>query len=98
MIVIMGVVLLLVAGGVAFSALASNMGSDHVMGVDFQILGLQLTGLSSGQVFLFGLVVGFVGMLGLAMIYSTFGRRLARRRARREMTAAPERPPEAASQ
>lgn len=98
MIVIIGVILLLVAGGVAFSAVVSNMGSDHVMGVDFQILGLQLSGLSSGQVFLFGLVVGFVGMLGLAMIYSTFGRRMARRRARREISATQERPPDAATQ
>ena len=83
MIVILGLILLLVAGGVAVSGVMTNTAS---LGEDFLVLGLQLSGLSTGQLFLFGISVGFVGMLGLAMLFGTFNRRIASRRSQRALT------------
>lgn len=66
----------------------SNSGSDHPLGADFEVLGLQLSGLTTGQVFLFGIVVGFTGMLGLSMIFGTLHRRMLKRQARRDLSKA----------
>jgi len=82
MIAILGLVLLLVAGGIAVSGVMTNPAS---LSEAFQVLGLQLSGLSSGQLFLFGIIVGFAGMLGLAMLFGTFNRRMASRRSRRAL-------------
>jgi hypothetical protein len=85
MIAILGLILLLAASGIAASGVISNTGSAHLLGEEFQVLGLQLSGLSSGQVFLFGIIAGFAGMLGLAMLFGTFNRRMASRRSRRAL-------------
>src|SRR5512144_402514 len=67
------------------SDVAANSGSAHSSGDSFLIFGQSLTGLSTRQLFLLGIVVGVVGMLGLAMLFGTFNRRLASRRSRREL-------------
>lgn len=82
MIAILGLVLLLLAGGVAVSGVMTN---PAALGEDFQVLGLQLSGLTTGQLFLFGIGVGFAAMLGLAMLFGTFNRRMASRRSRRAL-------------
>lgn len=79
---IFGLILLLLAGGVAVSGTVSNTGS---LGEDVQVLGLQLSGLTSGQLFLFGIIVGVVGMLGVSMMFGTVSRRVASRRSGRAL-------------
>jgi len=85
MIVILGFLLLLAAGGIAVAGLAGNQGSAAA-GESFVLLGQSVT-LSLGQIFLVGLVVGAVGMLGLSMLLGTFNRRSASRRSRSDLTA-----------
>jgi len=85
MIVIIGLLILIAAAGVAVAGVAANSGSAHPLGDSFVIFGQSITGLSIGQVFLFGIVVGVVGMLGLAVLFGTFNRRLASRGSRRAL-------------
>jgi len=85
MIVVIGLLVLIAAAGVAVAGTAANSGGAHPLGDSFVIFGQSLTGFSVGQVFLFGIVVGVVGMLGLAMLFGTFNRRLASRRSRRAL-------------
>ena len=86
MIVILGFLLLLAAGGIAVAGLAGNQGSTPA-GESFSLLGQSVTGLSLGQIFLVGLVVGAVGMLGLSMLLGTINPRSASRRSRSDLTA-----------
>ena len=85
MMVILGLLLLIAAAGVAVAGVATNSGTAHPLGDTFVIFGQSLTGLSTGQLFLYGVVVGVVGMLGLAMLLGTFNRRLASRGSRRAL-------------
>jgi hypothetical protein len=85
MIVIIGLLILIAAAGVAVAGVAANSGSAHLLGDSFVIFGQSVTGLSIGQVFLFGIILGVVGMLGLAMLFGTFNRRLASRGSRRAL-------------
>jgi hypothetical protein len=85
MIAILGLLILVAAGLVAVAGVASNSGSAHALGGDFTVAGLHLSGLSSGQLFLYGAVVGVVAMLGLSMLLGTFSRRLASRGSRRDL-------------
>jgi len=85
MIAIVGLIILIVAAAAGVSGLLGNSGSAHLVGEDFGILGLQLSGLSTGRLFLYGILVGVVGMLGLSMLLGVFNRRLASRRSQREL-------------
>lgn len=85
MIVIIGLLVLIAAVGVAVAGVATNSGSAHPLGDSFVIFGQHLTGLSTGQLFAFGIGVGVVGMLGLSMLLGAFTRRLASRGSRREL-------------
>lgn len=85
MIAILGFLILVLAGLAAVSGVLSNMGAAHALGTDFSVAGLHLSGLSVGQLFLYGVVVGAVAMLGLSMLLGTFSRRLASRGARRDL-------------
>src|SRR5664280_3485056 len=85
MIIIVGLLVFIAAAGIAASGVAANSGTSHPLGDAFVIFGQSLTGLSTGQLFLFGIVVGVVGMLGLAMLLGAFNRRLASRGTRREL-------------
>ena len=84
MIAIIGLLVLIVAAGVAVAGVAANS-SAHPSGDSFAIFGQHLTGLSTGQLFAFGIGVGVVGMLGLSMLLGAFTRRLASRGSRREL-------------
>jgi len=86
MIVILGFLLLLVAGGVAVAGVAANSGGGAATD-SFVLFGQSVTGMSVGRIFLVGLVVGAVGMLGLSMLLGSFNRRTASRRSRRDLTA-----------
>jgi uncharacterized membrane protein len=85
MIVIVGLLILIAAAGVAVAGVAANTGTTHPAGDAFVIFGQSVTGLSVGQVFLFGIIVGVVGMLALAMLLGTFNQRLASRGSRRAL-------------
>jgi hypothetical protein len=64
----------------------SNSGTAHPLGDTFAVFGQPLTGHSTGELFLAGIVVGVVGMLGLSMLLGSFNRRLASRGSRRELS------------
>jgi hypothetical protein len=85
MVVVLGLLVLLAAAAVAVVGFASNGGSSHPLGGDLTIAGLHLSGMSIGQLFLYGVVVGAVGMLGLSMLLGTFSQRLASRGSRRQL-------------
>jgi len=85
MIVIIGLLILIAAAGVAVAGVAANSGTTHPLGDAFVIFGQSVTGLSVGQLFLGGIIVGVVGMLALAMLLGTFNRRLASRGSQRAL-------------
>jgi hypothetical protein len=85
MIAILGLLALIAAAALAVVGVATNSGSAHPLGDSFTIAGLHLSGLSTGQLFLYGIVVGAVGMLGLSMLLGGFSRRAASRGSRREL-------------
>ena len=66
MLVIVGVCVLLVAAIVAIVGVLSNAGAAHPS-TDFSVFGYHLSG-STGTVFLFGIVVGAVALLGLSVL------------------------------
>jgi hypothetical protein len=85
MIVIIGLLVLIAAAVVAVLGVATNSGSAHPLGDGFAIFGQHLTGLSIGQLFLCGIIVGIVGVFGLSLLLGPLTRRLASRRSRREL-------------
>ena len=67
MIVIVGLVVLLVAVIVGFTAVLTNAGPTHPLTENFSVFGYHVTG-STGTLFLFGIVIGAVAMLGLSVL------------------------------
>jgi hypothetical protein len=86
MIVIVGLVVLLVAVIVGFTGVLTNAGPAHPLTENFAVFGYHVTG-STGTLFLFGIVVGAVAMLGLCVLLAGARRTAGRGRdARRELT------------
>jgi hypothetical protein len=77
MIVVLGLVILVVAVVVAVAGVFSNLGSGHALNHAFSVLGHHMTG-TTGTLFLFGIVVGAVGVFGLSLLL-TAARRTSRR-------------------
>ncbi|MCW2623455.1 hypothetical protein [Mycobacterium sp.] len=67
MIVIVGLVVLLVAVIVGFTGVLTNAGASHPLTESFSLFGYHVTG-STGTLFLSGIVVGAVAMLGLCVL------------------------------
>jgi hypothetical protein len=67
MIVIVGLVVLLAAVIVGFTGMLTNAGAAHPLTENFSVLGYHVTG-STGTLFLFGIVIGAVAMLGLSVL------------------------------
>ncbi|MEV3961603.1 hypothetical protein AB0M34_11995 [Nocardia sp. NPDC050193] len=88
MIVIIGLVILVAAVLVGVAGVFANSGSAHTLTDDFAVFGYHVTG-STGVLFLYGIVVGGIGIAGLALLLAG-ARRSARRgsAARRELKAA----------
>jgi len=85
MIVIVGLVVLLVAVIVGFTGVLTNAGPAHPLPENFAVFGYHVTG-STGTLFLFGIVVGAVAMLGLCVLLAGARRTAGRGRdARREL-------------
>ncbi|MGW1741203.1 hypothetical protein ACWCPQ_20620 [Nocardia sp. NPDC001965] len=87
MIVIIGLVILVAAVLVGVAGVFANSGSAHTLTGDFAVFGYHVTG-STGVLFLYGIVVGGIGIAGLALLLAG-SRRTARRgrAARRELKA-----------
>ncbi|MFJ9944932.1 hypothetical protein [Streptomyces erythrochromogenes] len=90
MILVLGLVILIAAIVVGLAGIFGNTGAGHELGTggDFSVLGYHATG-STGSLFLSGVVVGAVALLGLTLVVIG-ARRSARRsaRARRDLDAA----------
>ena len=85
MIVIVGLVVLLVAVIVGFMGVLTNAGPTHPLTENFSVFGYHVTG-STGTLFLFGIVVGAVAMLGLCVLLAGARRTAGRGRdARHEL-------------
>ena len=85
MIVIVGLVVLLVAVIVGVTGVLTNAGAAHPLTENFSVFGYHVTG-STGTLFLFGIVIGAVGMLGLSVLLAGARRTAGRGRdAQREL-------------
>jgi hypothetical protein len=85
MIVIVGLVILFVAAIVGTIGVLGNAGAAHPLAENFSVLGYHVTG-STGTLFLSGIVVGAVGILGLSVLLAGARRSANRGRdARREL-------------
>jgi hypothetical protein len=85
MIVIVGLVVLLIAVIVGFLGVLNNAGAAHPLSENFSVLGYHVTG-STGTLFLFGIVIGALAMLGLSVLLAGAQRTASRGRdARREL-------------
>jgi hypothetical protein len=86
MIVIVGLVVLLAAVIVGFTGVLTNAGPAHPLTENFSLFGYHVTG-STGTLFLSGIVVGAVAMLGLSVLLAGARRTAGRGRdARHELT------------
>ena len=81
MIIIIGLVILIAAVVVGVAGVLSNGGTGHTLTDQFAVFGYHVTG-STGLLFLYGIVVGAVGVFGLSLVLAG-----ARRTARRGRTA-----------
>jgi hypothetical protein len=81
MIILIGLVILLAAVVVGVAGVLTNGGDAHTLTDQFAVFGYHVTG-STGMVFLYGIVVGAVGLFGLSLLLAG-----ARRTARRGRTA-----------
>ena len=81
MIILIGLVILVAAVVVGLAGVLSNGGSGHTLTDQFAVFGYHVTG-STGLLFLYGIVVGAVGLFGLSLLLAG-----ARRTARRGRTA-----------
>jgi hypothetical protein len=85
MIVIFGLVVLFVAVVVGTVGVLGNAGAAHPLAENFSVLGYHVTG-STGTLFLSGIVVGAVGLLGLSVLLAGARRSAVRGRdARRDL-------------
>src|ERR1700733_2205900 len=66
MIIIIGLVVLIAAVIAGVAGVLANSGSSHALTHGFAVFGYHVTG-STGTVFLYGIVVGAIGLLGLGL-------------------------------
>ena len=67
MLVIVGLIVLLVAVIVAIMGVLGNTGPTHPLTENFSVFGYHVTG-STGTLFVFGIVIGALAMLGLSVL------------------------------
>jgi hypothetical protein len=77
MIVILGLVILVAAVVVGLAGVLTNGGSAHALTHTFTVLGYHMTG-SAGKLFLYGIVIGALGLFGLSLLLGG-ARRTSRR-------------------
>jgi hypothetical protein len=77
MIIILGLVILLAAVIVGLAGIFTNSGTTHALTHNFAVFGYHVTG-STGTLFLYGIVVGAIALLGLGLLLAG-ARRTSRR-------------------
>jgi Sec-independent protein translocase protein TatA len=77
MFIILGLVILVAAVVAGVAGVLSNSGSGHALTHGFAVFGYHVTG-STGTLFLYGIVVGAIGVLGLILLLAG-ARRTSRR-------------------
>ena len=77
MIIIVGVVILIAAVVAGVAGVLSNGGSGHALTHGFAVFGYHVTG-STGTLFLYGIVVGAIAVIGLSLLLAG-ARRTSRR-------------------
>lgn len=77
MIVVVGLIILIAAVVVGVAGVLANAGSGHALTHGFAVFGYHVTG-STGTLFLYGIVIGAVAVLGLGLLLSG-ARRTSRR-------------------
>ena len=93
MIIILGLVILLAAVIVGLAGIFTNSGSTHDLTHGFAVFGYHVTG-STGTLFLYGIVVGAIGLLGLSLLLAGARRSSRRGRVARRGSSSPAaRPP-----
>jgi hypothetical protein len=83
MIVILGLVILVAAVVAGVAGVLTNGGSGHALTHGFAVFGYHVTG-STGTLFLYGIVVGAAGLLGLSLLLAGARRTSRRGRAARQ--------------
>jgi len=82
MIIIIGLVVLIAAVIAGVAGVLANSGSSHALTHGFAVFGYHVTG-STGTLFLYGIVVGAIGLLGLGLLLAGARRTSRRGRAAR---------------
>jgi hypothetical protein len=82
MIIILGLVILVAAVVAGVGGVLANSGSGHALTHGFAVFGYHVTG-STGTLFLYGIVVGVAGLLGLSLLLAGARRTSRRGRAAR---------------
>ena len=77
MIIVLGLIVLVAAVAVGVGGVLVNRGADHALGHQFAVFGYHVTG-SDGRLFLYGIVVGAIGVAGLSLLLAG-ARRTSRR-------------------
>jgi len=77
MIIVIGLVIVVAAVVTGVGGILSNRGSAHALGHPFAVFGYHVNG-STGRLFLYGIVLGALAMLGLGMLLAG-ARRTSRR-------------------
>ena len=67
MLIVVGLILLVAALVVGVAGVLANAGSAHALTGGFAVFGYHVTG-STGTLFLFGIVVGAIGVFGLSLL------------------------------
>jgi hypothetical protein len=89
MMVIVGLIVLLIGVIVGTVGVLGNAGATHPLAENFSVLGYHVTG-STGTLFLSGIVVGAVALLGLSVLLAGARRGAVRGRdARRDLARSP---------
>jgi hypothetical protein len=97
MIVIIGLVVLVAAVIAGVAGVLANSGSSHALTHGFAVFGYHVTG-STGTLFLYGMVVGAIGVFGLVLLLAGARRTSRRGRAARRGLRQSQRETAAASQ
>jgi hypothetical protein len=77
MIIILGLIVLIAAVVISVAGVLANAGSGHALVNPFAVFGYHVTG-STGALFLYGIVVGAIGVAGLSLLLAG-ARRTSRR-------------------
>src|SRR3954468_625014 len=82
MVIVLGLILLIAAVVVGMAGVLANAGSDHALTDGFAVFGYHVTG-TTGTLFLYGIVVGAIALLGLSLLLAGAWRPSRRGRAAR---------------